>query len=75
MTAAAVTAERMFLQALGGGCEEPIGAYAEVCPGDLLKLEGIAWLIGETTPRRGTLMGRIDQPEKLGVDLAVKISQ
>lgn len=75
MTAAAVAAERMFLQALGGGCGEPIAAYAEVCPDNLLKLEGIAWLIGETTPRRGMIMGRLDQPEKLGVDLAVKISQ
>ena len=32
-TAAAVTAERMFLQALGGGCGEPIAAYAEVNAG------------------------------------------
>ena len=47
VTAAAVTAERMFLQALGGGCGEPIAAYAEVTADNLLTLEGIAWLIGE----------------------------
>jgi len=75
VAAAAVTAERMFLQALGGGCGEPIAAYAEVDADNLLKLEGIAWLIGETEPRRGKLVGRLDQAEVLGVDLAVEISR
>ena len=74
-TAAAVTAERMFLQALGGGCGEPIAAYAEATADSLLKLEGIAWLIGETEPRRGQLTRRPDQAEMLGVDLAVEISR
>jgi len=75
VTSAAVTAERMFLQALGGGCGEPIAAYAEVDAGHLLTLEGIAWLIGETEPRRGKLVRRLDQAESLGVDLAVEISR
>jgi hydroxymethylbilane synthase len=75
ITAAAVTAERMFLQALGGGCGEPIAAYAELEGKDMLKLEGIAWLIGETEPRRGKLVRRIDQAEALGVDLAVEVSR
>jgi hydroxymethylbilane synthase len=75
VTASAVTAERMFLQALGGGCGEPIAAYAEVDADNLLKLEGIAWLIGETEPRRGKLVRRLDQAEVLGVDLAVEISR
>ncbi len=75
VTAAAVSAERMFLQALGGGCGEPIAAYAEVDADHLLTLEGIAWLIGETEPRRGKLVRRIDQAEALGVDLAVEISR
>jgi len=75
VTAAAVTAERMFLQALGGGCGEPIAAYAEADKDGLLKIEGIAWLIGETEPRRGKLVRRLDQAESLGVDLAVEISR
>jgi len=75
VTAAAVTAERMFLQALGGGCGEPIAAYAEVSGDNLLQLDGIAWLIGEETPRRGTLIRRLDQAEALGVDLAVEVSR
>jgi hydroxymethylbilane synthase len=75
VTAAEVTAERMFLQALGGGCGEPIAAYAQIDADNLLKLEGIAWLIGETTPRRGKLVRQFDQAEVLGVDLAVEISR
>ena len=74
-TAAEVEAERMFLHALGGGCREPIAAYAQVLPDNLLKMDGIAWLIGEKTPRRGQLVRRMDQPEILGVDLAVEISR
>lgn len=74
-TAAAVLAERMFLQALGGGCGEPIAAYAQIGADGLLVLEGIAWLIGETEPRRGRLVRRPDQAEALGVDLAVEVSR
>jgi hypothetical protein len=40
-----------------------------------LRLEGIAWLIGETEPRRGSMIRPIDKPEALGVDLAVEISR
>jgi hydroxymethylbilane synthase len=74
-TAAAVMAERMFLQALGGGCGEPIAAYGQMGADNLLTLEGVAWLIGETEPRRGKLVRRPDQAEALGVDLAVEISR
>jgi porphobilinogen deaminase len=70
-----VTAERMFLQALGGGCGEPIAAYGEVDKEGMLKLTGIAWLIGETAPRRGHLVRRLDHAESLGVDLAVEVSR
>jgi hydroxymethylbilane synthase len=75
VTSAAVTAERMFLQALGGGCGEPIAAYAEFDGDSLLTMEGIAWLIGEIVPRRAKLVRRLDQAEALGVDLAVEISR
>jgi len=74
-TAAAVRAERMFLHALGGGCLEPVGAYAEPQPGHLLRLEGIAWLFDEKKPRRGHLLAKISQPDSLGIDLAVEISR
>ena len=42
----------------------------------MMKLEGIAWLIGETEPRRGKLIRRVEQADhQLGVDLAVEISR
>jgi hydroxymethylbilane synthase len=74
-TAARVTAERMFLYALGGGCNEPIAAYAEISGDNLLRLDGIAWLVGEREPRRGYLLRRLNQPDVLGVDLAVELSR
>ena len=75
VTSAAVTAERMFLEALGGGCGEPVGAYAEPTGDNLLKIDGIAWLIGEAMPRRAKLVRRIDQAQAMGVELAVEISR
>ncbi len=75
VTAAAVVAERMFLHALGGGCQEPVAAYAEVQPDGLLRLDVIAWLFGESEARSGSMMQQIDEAERLGVDLAVKVSQ
>jgi len=38
-TRAAVTAERAFLSALGGGCAVPVAAYAELV-GDILRMRG-----------------------------------
>ena len=41
-TAVAVTAERAFLQRLGGGCMLPLGAYAQL-QGEVLYLDGIVF--------------------------------
>ena len=75
MTEAQVAAERAFLQALGGGCQQPIAAYAEICPENILKLRGIAWLGRETEPRRGQRSGSFDSSEDLGRALAEEISR
>jgi hydroxymethylbilane synthase len=75
MTLAAVEAERMFLRALGGGCEEPIGAYAWEVGKKQLKLEGVAWLFDEKIPRRGRVLGESSDPVRLGTELAVHISR
>ena len=75
ITHAAVQAERMFLSALGGGCQEPIAAYAWEVEKNHLKLEGVAWLFGEKKPRRGRMIGESSDPVRLGTELAVHISR
>jgi hydroxymethylbilane synthase len=72
---AAVKAERMLLHALGGGCEEPIAAYAKPEPDGKLRLDAVAWLFGEPEPRRGHLVRKIEHAERLGIELAVELSR
>ena len=74
-TAAAVKAERMLLHALGGGCQEPIAAYAQAMPDGKLRLDAVAWLFGEEEPRRGHLIRKISHAERLGIELAVELSR
>lgn len=67
----ALRAERAFLDAVGGSCELPVGAYATVSAGEL-SLEGlIASLDGHVVIRRrmnGECSGQ--GPEDTGADLA-----
>jgi hydroxymethylbilane synthase len=72
---AAVKAERMLLHALGGGCEEPIAAYARPESGGKLRLDAVAWLFGEKEPRRGHLVRKVEHAERLGIELAVELSR
>lgn len=73
LTATAVLAERAFLTAMGGGCRDPLGAYAEVVGAEGLKLRGIVWRPGETKPRKGEHTGTIYEPDALGQALAAKL--
>ena len=66
MTAAQVTGERSFLQGLGGGCQQPIAAYARI-EGVELVLQGRAWLDRE---RAGVRRGPIEQAGEIGRALA-----
>jgi len=68
-TRAAVTAERAFLTALGGGCLSPVGAYASATA-EVLTLQGIAWLGESPDPVSGIATGTFDAPEELGRKLA-----
>ena len=74
-TATQVAAERVFLQGLGGGCQQPIAAYAEIEADNILNLRGVAWLGHETEPRRGHRSGSFEQAEALGHALAEEISR
>jgi len=65
----AVLAERALLKALEGGCQVPIGAYAEVTPTGLFLNALVGSLDGSLTFSK-KMRGSKDNPEKLGRDLA-----
>ena len=68
-SAAAVAAERAFLESLGGGCQVPIGAFG--MPYDLkLRLSGMVASPDGTRMARGDLTGDGAAPEDLGRRLA-----
>lgn len=68
-TAVAVTAERAFLQRLGGGCMLPLGAYAQL-QGEVLYLDGIVFNSTGDEEYLGKASGSTDKPELLGLELA-----
>jgi len=73
-TRAATDAERAFLRALGGGCQVPIAAFAQVS-GDALHLRGLVASEDGTRIARGEVSGRVSDAEALGKQLASKISE
>jgi len=68
-TRAATTAERAFLQALGGGCRVPVAAYGEAV-GGLLRLQGLVASPDGRRVWRGEIKGRMEEAEALGEELA-----
>ena len=69
-----VTAERAFLQALGGGCRAPIAALGEVS-GNVLKLEGMVASADGSRILCCSEEGDALAPEKVGVRLAEKLAE
>ncbi|MCB9209201.1 MAG: hydroxymethylbilane synthase [Ignavibacteriales bacterium] len=69
-TFAAATAERAFLKKLEGGCQIPIGAFAEVRKNGLYLTGLVATVEGDITLRK-TLRGSKKEAEKLGKQLAI----
>ncbi len=65
----AVLAERAFLKALEGGCQVPIGAYAEVKSNGLY-LSGFVGSLDGTVTFRKKVRGSKYEAEKLGKQLA-----
>jgi hydroxymethylbilane synthase len=68
-TAACVEAERALLQHLGGGCQAPLGAYAEVKDGRL-HLTGRIVSPDCTSTLTETIVGSVCETEELGSQLA-----
>lgn len=71
-TLQAVTAERALLNALGGGCQVPIGAYA-VRIDDKLELRACVASLDGTSTIRAAHSGPPDQALEIGRDLAATL--
>ena len=67
-TTAAVRAERAFLEALGGGCQVPVGAYAEFDSGDSLRLTVFMGAPNGSTTYRVTVTGSPSDPVALAAE-------
>jgi hydroxymethylbilane synthase len=65
----AVTCERTVLAALGGGCQLPLGAFAEIA-GDALRGMAVASSLDGVHYLRAEGRGPQDRPEELGHSLA-----
>jgi hydroxymethylbilane synthase len=65
-----VTAERAFLQAMGGGCLSPVAAHAQI-HGDTISLRAVSFRDG--VEKRGTGERPAMQAAALGVDLAEQL--
>ncbi|MBI3125609.1 MAG: hydroxymethylbilane synthase [Ignavibacteriales bacterium] len=68
-TYVAVKAERSLLKSLEGGCQVPIGAFAEMKSNGLY-LEAIVGAIDGSITFRKKIRGAKNNPEKLGIKLA-----
>lgn len=65
-----VTAERAFLAAMGGGCQSPVAAYAEVI-GERLRMRALSFASGPL--RKSEATRPIKDPVELGQMLAAEL--
>ena len=65
-----VRAERAFLHALGGGCQSPVGAYAEIT-GDEISLRAVSFQAHKT--KRGEGKRPVAEAALLGEQIAVEL--
>ena len=66
----AVTAERAFLRGMGGGCQSPVGAHAEIV-GDQVTLKAISFR--DETVKRGEGKKLIAEAAALGEQIAAEL--
>ncbi|MSR65803.1 MAG: hydroxymethylbilane synthase [Pedosphaera sp.] len=65
-----VTAERAFLAAMGGGCQSPVGAYAEVI-GHQIRMRAVSFQNGPS--RRAEARRVVKEAVELGQQLAAEL--
>jgi porphobilinogen deaminase len=65
-----VTAERVFLHGMGGGCQSPVAAYAEVV-GEKIHMRAVSFRDGP--PKRAESKRPINEAAELGEQLAVEL--
>ena len=68
-SAAALVTERAVVRRLGGGCQMPIGAFAEIHERSI-RARGIVISLDGADAARGEAEGPLDAPEDVGVRLA-----
>ena len=73
-TEACVAAERSLLKSLEGGCQIPIGAYAEITT-EGIRLQGMVGSLDGKTIIRDEITGTVDAGKELGQQLADRLSQ
>lgn len=72
---AALTAEQALVDALGGGCQLPLGAVALPCEGsDVLDLHAIVVSLDGARVVRARGTGPLDAPEALGRTVAARLT-
>lgn len=71
-TRARVLAERAMNRKLEGGCQVPIGAFAEVS-GDNIELRGLVGALDGSTIIRSDIQGTVDNAEQLGEALGQQL--
>lgn len=69
-TRARVLAERAMNRGLEGGCQVPIGSYAQI-EGEILTLKGLVGSLDGKTIIRDQISGNVNDAEQLGQELAV----
>jgi len=65
-----VTAERAFLRGMGGGCQSPVAAYAEI-NGNKVEMRAVSFCEGP--PKRGQGKRPVAEAAALGEELAEKL--
>ncbi len=71
-TRAATAAERALLRRLEGGCQVPVGAFAEL-EGAGLRLRGVVCSLDGKRGVEGEVTGPLDDAERLGIELAEEL--